>query len=167
MNEPAADYVEEDTEEVLTFIEKLKRWWDAALWFKRVFMTLKILFFGTVGAGMVGQAVNENFLNDAAVEIGLAEPASRDIVGNDAMYDELSNLIEDVERLEALVADFEAQAGPPGIAGIAGIAGPPGPTGPRGVAGVAGVAGKDGKDSLGLSKTHIDGALKAHILDEH
>jgi hypothetical protein len=105
------DYAEtDDTEEILTGLEKVKRWWDAALWVKRIFMTLKILFFGTVGAGMVGQAVNENFLNDAAIEIGLVDPVSTDIVGNDAMYDELSNLIEDVERLEALVAEEHAHA---------------------------------------------------------
>jgi len=167
MNEPT-DYAEEDeVEEVLTFVEKLKRWWDAALWIKRIFMTLKILFFGTVGAGMVGQAVNENFLNDAAVEIGLVQPAPTDIVGNDAMYDELSNLIEDVERLETLVTELEAQAGPPGPPGPPGkdgksIAGPMGPPGES----ITGPPGKDGVNALAQS-SDINDALKAHIKGEH
>jgi hypothetical protein len=161
------DYVEDDeAEEVLTGLEKLKRWWDAALWVKRVFMTLKILFFGTVGAGMVGQAVNENFLNDAAVEIGLVQPAPTDIVGNDAMYDELSNLIEDVERLEALITELETLAGPAGPPGKDGksIAGPMGPPG-KSITGPPGPPGKDGVNAV--ATTSIGDALKAHIKGEH
>jgi hypothetical protein len=171
MNEEAKDYPEEDTEEViLSRAGKIKQWFEIAMATKKVAMLIWGLVVATGGSLVVGQVTDTTPIRDAAVAVGLVDEAPRDIVGNDAMYDELSNLIEDVERLEAIVSELEAQAGPPGIAGIAGIAGPPGSAGPRGVAGVAGIAGPAGPPGPAGASTaavSFDDAMKAHILDEH
>jgi hypothetical protein len=153
MIDETKDYPEQDAEEVvLSRWGKIKQWIEIAMATRKVAMLIWSLVIATGGSVVVGQVTDTKPLRDAAVAVGLLEEVPRDIVGNDAIYDELSNLIEDVERLDALVAQLQeemTQHSHPfeaGVAGIAGIAGPPGPRGPPGVAGVAGVAGPPGKD---------------------
>lgn len=67
-------------EETLTFVEKLKRWWDAALWVKRIFVTLKILFFGATAGVVVDAATGNSFVEDAAIEIGLIEKTPQPVI---------------------------------------------------------------------------------------
>lgn len=95
---PAQDYVEnDDIEEALTFVEKLKRWWDAALWVKRVLMTLKIMFYGAASTVVVGQAVDENFIQDAAIEVGIVQPAPIDTTSG-MLREELMNQIATMQQ---------------------------------------------------------------------
>jgi hypothetical protein len=77
MNESAKDYdLDDTTERTLTFIEKCKRIWDAYVWLRRVVMACKILFWGTTATVIVGQAVNENYVQEAAFEMGLIDRAA-------------------------------------------------------------------------------------------
>lgn len=99
------DYPEADTEEViLSRAGKIKQWFEIAMATRKVAMLVWGLIVATGGSLVVGQVTDTTPIRDAAVAIGLVDEAATDIVGNDAIYDELSNLIEDVERLDALVA---------------------------------------------------------------
>jgi hypothetical protein len=153
MIDETKDYPEEDAEEVvLSRWGKIKQWIEIAMATKKVAMLIWSLVIATGGSVVVGQVTDTRPLRDAAVAVGFLEEIPKDILGNNAMYGELSNLIEDVERLDAEVAQLQeemTQHGHPlaaGVAGVAGVAGPPGPRGPQGIAGVAGIAGLPGKD---------------------
>jgi hypothetical protein len=172
MNEDTKDYPEQDTEEViLSRAGKIKQWFEIAMATRKVAMLIWGLVVATGGSLVVGQVTDTTPIRDAAVAIGLVDEASRDIVGNDAIYDELSNLIEDVERLDALTAQLQEEMTkhghplPEGIAGIAGIAGPAGPPGPQGPRGVAGAAGPPG--SAAVSEAAIRAELEKLLPPNH
>jgi len=142
---PGLDYVEtDDVEEALTFIEKLKRWWDAALWLKRVFVTLKILFYGAASTVVVGQAVDENFIKEAAIGIGVVDPAPIDTTKgmlNEQLMDQLADLqqqFNDLKDHQHNYPDPLVLTGEPGATGAKGEPGPPGPKGDTGATGPAG-----------------------------
>jgi hypothetical protein len=101
----AKDYLEDDAEEVvLSRWGKIKQWIEIVMATKKVAMLIWGLVFAAGGSVVVGQATDTRPIRDAAVAMGILEEAPREILGNDEIYGELSNLIEDVERLEALVA---------------------------------------------------------------
>lgn len=167
------DY-EEVEDQVLTRWEKIMKWFGI---FKTFFTLGKLvwgLVFITGTAVVVGEATDTNPVRDAAVAVGILDERPHDIVGNNAMYDELMNLIEDVEALEAKVAELEML--PPmivaGKAGPRGEVGPPGPAGKVGAKGDPGNPGKDGRDGRDainepVGQAVIDDAFERHVLDDH
>lgn len=169
MNDQPDDYeLDFDEDEVLTRWGKMKQWWDigsaGVTAVKYAMIGFKLLFVGSTAAVVVGQATNSNPLNEAAVEVGLVDPSKKDIVGNDAMYDELSNLIEDVERLEDEVASLDHIHAPP-LEGERGKDGPPGVEGPQGMIGDKGRPGQDGKDGRD-GRDGVDGLAATAIVQE-
>ena len=161
------DETQPDNEEViLNRWGRLKQWWDigstAVKGIKLAMLGFKLLFVGSTAAVVVGQATNTNPLNTAAVEVGLVKPSTQDIIGNNPIYEELSYLIEDVERLEEDISiiSMMGAVGPPGSPGVAGPQGPPG-------VGVAGRDGKDGKDGVGIpGKDGKDGLSGSTMIDQ-
>lgn len=167
------EWEEPDTEEiVLTRWGKLKAWWEmgsaVVTIIKSAVIGLKLLFLGSTAAVVVGQAVDTNLLNDAAVEVGLVKDTSP-IIGSDAIYEELSNLIEDVERLESLIDTHQHNYPEPEI--IQGLQGLPGKDGQDGksIQGPQGIPGPQGPIGI-IPPAHaiaIDDALKRHIQGDH
>lgn len=101
---------EEDTEaEVLNWWDRKKQWLEmgsaAAKAIKYGIWLFKFLFVTGTTAVVVGEVTDTTPLRNTAVEVGILDERKTDIIGNDAMYEELSNLIDDVERLEAKLAD--------------------------------------------------------------
>ena len=168
------DY-EEVEDQVLTRWEKIMKWFGMA----KTFFTLGKLVWGLVfvtgTAVVVGEATDTKPVRDAAVAVGILDERPKDIVGNNAMYDELMNLIEDVEALEAKVAELESPpptviAGTPGPRGEVGPPGPAGITGAKGEPGNPGKDGRDGKNAITndpIGQTVIDDAFERHVLDDH
>ena len=166
MIDETKDYPEQDAEEiVLSRWGKIKQWIEIAMATRKVAMLIWSLVIATGGSVVVGQVTDTKPLRDAAVAVGFLEEIPRDILGNTAIFDELSNLIEDVEQLESKVAQLQEEMtkhGHPfeaGVAGIAGIAGPPGPQGPRGVAGIAGIAGPPGSANAAGIRAELEKLL--------
>lgn len=164
------DY-EEVEDQVLTRWEKIMKWFGMV----KTFFTLGKLVWGLVfvtgTAVVVGEATDTKPVRDAAVAVGILDERPRDIVGNNAMYDELMNLIEDVEQLEAIVAELQIPsptviAGKPGPRGEVG---PPGIPGKMGIKGDQGKPGTNGKDAVNIPITQavIDNAFEQHVLDDH
>lgn len=91
-------------EEVLSRWDKIKQWIEIVVATKKVAMLIWSLVFATGTAVVVGEATDTKPIRDLAVEMGILDPLDRDIVGNNAMYDELMNLIDDMENLEEQVA---------------------------------------------------------------
>jgi hypothetical protein len=162
--ENETDY-EEVEEQVLTRWEKLMQWFGIA---KTLFTVGKIawaLIFATATAVVVGEVTDTSPIRDAAVAVGLTQERSKDIVGNNAMYDELMNLIEDVEQLEHQLANLpppipgpqglDGAKGKDGTDGLDGKNGLIGPEGPQGVRGDRGEPGMDGDIEI-MFDDHVD-----------
>lgn len=164
MSDEAKDYPEQDAEEVvLSRWGKIKQWVEIAMATRKVAMLIWSLVIATGGSVVVGQVTDTKPLRDAAVAVGLVDPALSTkpdgyIDNHDAIFDELINLQAEVTQLQEEMTQhghpFEA-----GVAGIAGIAGPPGPRGVAGVAGVAGPPGKDGAASVADIRAEIEKIL--------
>ena len=164
---------------ILTRWDRIKQWIEIVVATKKVAMLIWSLVFATGGAVIVGEVTDTKPIRDAAVAIGLVnELPPADIVTTNALYDELMNLIEDMERAEAKIAELERhQHNYPEVAPVAGIAGPPGPKGepgpkgdkgdrgPQGEQGPPGVNGSTAEAAVGA--TAIDDAFQRHIRDDH
>lgn len=124
------DY-EEVEDQVLTRWEKIMQWCGIVKTFFTVGKLIWGLVFITGTAVVVGEATDTKPVRDAAVAVGILDERPKDIVGNNAMYEELMNLIEDVEALEWQLANL-----------------PPPIPGPQGLDGKNGKDGKDGKDGI-------------------
>lgn len=161
----------------------LSRWGKILEWFGMIktFFTIGKLLWGLLFVGastvMVGEVTDTKPIRDAAVAIGILDERPSDIVGNNAMYEELMNLIDDMEALEAKVSALEdrkpvtavgtpGSAGAPGKVGATGKAGPKGDKGDRGERGEPGERGPPG-EVISTGSTEIDNALIEHIKDDH
>jgi hypothetical protein len=164
MNE-VRDYDEDTEEVVLSRWGKIKQWIEIIVATKKVAMVVWSLIFATGGAVVVGQATDTQPIRDAAVSMGLLDERPTDIIGNDAIYDELSNLIEDVERLEEEVASLSHVHAPPirGVDGRDGEDGKEGARGPEGPQGIQGDKGRPGQDGNLIVDYQIDQLFDDHV----
>ena len=168
----AKDYPQADDEEVvepvLTFLEKLKRIWEVSKWLRAVFMVCKFLFFGTTAAVVVGEVTDKTFVKDAAIEVGLVEPAPLDTTKGmlqDELINQMATLQQQFNELkEHDHGNPEVLAGQPGPRGAPGKTGPRGPPGAPGKTGPRGPPGPPGQNAI--ATTTLTPELKASIISE-
>lgn len=185
MNDEVREDLDLDLQEevVLKRWDRMKQWWQigsaGVTAIKYAIMGFKLLFVGSTAAVIVGQATDSEMIRDTAVEIGILDERNRDIVGNDAIYDELSNLIEDVEALEEQMALHEHEAlYVPHSHDLVEHTHPPQDTTHEHAAVAAGLIAHDHDHEHALpahehgsaapvSQTVIDDAFQRHVKDDH